>query len=320
MHIYEKPKGKIILQEIRTDLAFESRNFYLKKNRLTEIPGIEAETLKTDIYTVTRVSVESDEAAEKIKKPVGKYITIHSPHISTGLYTRELSLALSKELSSLMPKTKKDPLTFVAGLGNSNVTPDSIGPLTLSSLIVTRHIKNSGEFIPLASLSALCPGVLGITGIESAEILSSVSDRIKPDVIIAIDALASRSASHVGSTIQLSDSGISPGSGVNNRRNALNSETFGLPVIALGVPTVSDSSAVLYDAMKDILSDFDVNSDNSAAEKIISAYLHKKSENMMVTPKNIDAVVMRASAVLSRGINLAVHKNLLYEDIADYIS
>lgn len=320
MHIYKKTKGLIILQEIRTDLAFESRNFYLKKNRLAEIPGIKAESYKSDIYSVTRVTVESEEAALMIKKPKGKYITIHSPHISTGLYTKELSLVLAKELASLIPKTKKDPLTFVAGLGNSKVTPDSIGPLTLSSLIVTRHIKNSGDFIPLSSLCALNPGVLGITGIETAEIIKAVKEKVKPDYIIAIDALASRSSSNVGTTIQLSDSGISPGSGVNNRRNALNEETFSVPVIALGIPTVCDSSAVLYDAMKDILSDFDVESDNHNSEKIISAYLGKNSGNMMVTPKNIDAIVMRASAILSRGLNLCIHQNLSYEDIIDYIS
>lgn len=306
------------MNEIRTDLAFESRNFYLKEKCVTEIPGIKAESVKSDIYSVTRVIIETKDAAEKINKPVGKYITIHSPHIKTGLYTKELSEALAKELSSLIPKTKKAPLTFVAGLGNSKVTPDAIGPMVLSSLIVTRHLRDSAEDLNLSPLSALAPGVLGITGIETAEILQAVKDKIKPDYIIAIDALASRSASNVGCTIQISDTGISPGSGVNNRRNALNEETFALPVIALGVPTVSDSSAILYDTLKE-LSDKISENNYPLSDEMIKSLIHT-NENLMVTPKDIDAIVMRASAILSRGINLCIHDKLSYEEISDYIS
>ncbi len=298
------------MEEIRTDLAFESRNFYLTKNNLKELSDAKVETEENEIYKINRVFVSSDSAAEKIGKKKGKYITIHSEHISSGLYTEELSIALSKELSSLLPNTDKKSLAFVAGLGNTAVTPDAVGPKTLSMLIVTRHIlENFKTDESLSPLCALAPGVLGITGIESAEIFKAVAGRVKPDYIIAIDALASASPSHVGTTIQLSDTGINPGSGVNNRRTALNEETLGVPVIALGVPTVSDSKSVIISTFSKIIS-----------EDVLNNILRKEEKNLIVTPKNIDAIILRASAILSRGVNLAVHKGLDYRQITEYIS
>ncbi len=298
------------MEEIRTDLAFESRDFYLAKNNLRHLPEAKTEAEENEIYKINRVFISSNSAAEKIGKKKGKYITIHSPHISSGLYTEELSLVLAKELSALLPHDKEKSLAFVAGLGNKSVTPDALGPQTLSMLIVTRHLAH--EFPKDSSLSALCalaPGVLGITGIESAEIFKAVSEKVKPDYIIAIDALASASPSHVGTTIQLSDTGINPGSGVQNRRSALNEETLGVPVIAIGVPTVSDSASVIISAFSPHVS-----------RDILEDVLKNEGNNLIVTPKNIDAIILRASAILSRGINLSVHKGLDYDDITEYIS
>ncbi len=311
----------IIIKDIRTDLAFEAGNFYMKKNNLKTLPGVESYTIKNGIYTVTHVKIQNKEASLKIGKPMGNYITIHSEHIKTGLFTEELSLILAEELKKLIPKNKKNPLILAAGLGNTAVTPDSIGPKVVSSLIITRHLSPSAATdLSLSPLCALAPGVLGITGIETAEIFSCLAEKISPDCVIAIDALASRDSSHVGCTIQLSDTGINPGSGVNNRRAALNESTLQVPVIVVGIPTVSDASAVLHDAISDILVSANALIGDSESEKIIDEYLSSNSENMMVTPKNIDAIIHRASVILSRGINLAVHKELDYQSVSDYIS
>lgn len=283
--------------EVRTDLAFESHSLTLKKNRAEKIDGIFSETEKESTHSVTRVTVKTEAAAKKIKKPVGSYITLHSKHISSGLFTEELSKALGNELKKLLPKTESAPLVLVAGLGNSAVTPDCVGPRVLSELIITRHIKKADEgFFDLRPVCALAPGVLGITGMESAEIFSAVCEKVKPDIIIAVDALAAGDIANLGTTIQLSDTGISPGSGVHNRRNALNRETLNVPVIALGIPTVCDLSAVQPSASQ------------------------QYSESIMVTPKNIDAIISRACTVISRGLNLALQDGLSYSEIVDFTS
>ncbi len=309
------------MSEIRTDLALESRNFYFRRNNIRELNGIVVNTVKTDIYTKTEVFVQTKEASEKIGKPLGNYITIQSEYIESGLYTEELSTVLSEELTKLLPRHKEEPLIFVAGLGNRAVTPDALGPEVVSSLIVTRHLpEKSKKDLSLSHLSALAPGVLGITGIESSEIIYAVSEKIKPDCIIAIDALASGSASHVGCTIQLSDTGINPGSGVHNRRTALNEKTLGVPVISVGVPTVSDISSILCEAFEEIIDASKPGLSEAEKKEVLKNFLTMHSEDSMVTPKNIDAVISRAALILSRGINLAVHENLDYSSISDYTS
>ncbi len=306
---------------LRTDLAFEAGSFYLKQKKDAKNEGITIKTHENDFCSVTDVLIENETAAAKIQKSVGRYITIKSPHISYGTETERLCKVFAESLSSLFPSLSPSSLIFVVGLGNSKVTPDALGPDVLRRLIVTRHFLSdkdkSDDF--LHPLCALSPGVLGITGIETAEIVKSVSEKVKPDLIIAIDALASRSPSHVGETIQLSDTGINPGSGVNNRRNALNEKTLGVPVIAVGVPTVSDSSSILYDAVYNALSKTNMYSDAELDEKA-SEIVSEKSDSMMVSPKNIDAVIERSALIISRGINMAVHPSLSYSEVVDYTS
>lgn len=301
---------------VRTDLAFESRDFLLKQKKASEIDGIVTETENSDFCVITRVKIETDNAARQIKKPVGNYITLHSPHISSGLFTKELAIALAEEIKKL-PQIKKSSSILVAGLGNDRVTPDSVGPRVVAELIVTRHIISSEEkdFPLLFPVSALAPGVLGLTGIETAEIFSSVTEKVKPDLIIAVDALAAGGADRLGTTVQLCDTGINPGSGVNNRRNALNKETLGVPVIVIGLPTVCDLSSVLKSSLDSYprLSDSD-------KDKALSSERKNLGEAMMITPKNIDAIVERASCIISRGLNMALQPGLSYDEIVDYVS
>ncbi len=297
--------------DIRTDLAEESHSFCTKRQKAKETEGVSAKTFDEGIYSVTKVEIRTEEAAKRLNKPLGNYITVHSEHIKTGLYTEKLSYAVSRELKNLLKINKKDPLIMVAGLGNKRATPDALGPRVTDQIIITRHMSDSD---PLSPVCALSPGVLGITGIETAEIFSSVAEKVHPDIIIAVDALASGSAENLGTTVQLSDTGINPGSGVHNRRNALNSDTLGVPVIAVGVPTVCDSSSLIRSAF---LSAPGIDEEDS--EKLISM-VFSSGETMMVTPKNIDAVIERAAIILSRAINLALHPSLSYSEIAEFTS
>lgn len=299
--------------EIRTDLAFEAHSLLTKSNA-EKINGISCDTRKSDVFSVTRVAVETAYAAEKIKKPVGQYITLHSEHIKSGLYTEELSHAFSKELSALLSTFPEKKLIMLAGLGNSRVTPDALGPKVTEQLIITRHIAYDDAAEGLTPVCALSPGVLGITGIETSEIFSAIVKKISPDLIIAIDALAASEYENLGVTIQLSDTGINPGSGVHNRRNALNQETLGVPVIAVGMPTVCDSSSVVYSA----LSHTELLCEGDLAD--LCSSFSRNRPDMMVTPKNIDALISRASVIISRGINMALQPSLTYDDVTDYTS
>lgn len=297
--------------DIRTDLAEESRSFYTKRHNLKETEGVTAKTEDGGVCSVTRVKIETEEAANRLKKPVGNYITVHSDHIKTGLYTEKLSIVTARELKRLLKTQKKDPLIMVAGLGNKRATPDALGPRVTDSVIITRHMPDSD---PLSPVCALSPGVLGVTGIETAEIFACVAEKVRPDIIIAVDALASGRTENLGTAIQLSDTGINPGSGVHNRRNALNRETLGVPVIAMGVPTVCDSLSLIRSAFLNT-----PGIEEADSEKLISM-LFSSGETMMVTPKNIDAVIERAAIILSRAINLALHPSLTYSEITEFTS
>lgn len=310
------------MNQFRTDLAFESRDFYLRGKGDTTLAGLSCETKKEDLYSLTRVAVESEEASEKLGKPIGNYVTIHSDYLPGGLYTKELSELLAAELTALLPRHNGRSLIMAAGLGNNRVTSDSIGPKVLNSLIVTRHLFGVADKATerLRPLCALAPGVLGITGIETAEIFSSVVSSVHPAFVIAIDALASRSAYHVGTTIQITDTGIHPGSGVNNRRNALTEKTLGVPVIVIGVPTVSDASGVVCDAVDEILASAESRINRPYYNKIVRDVLSRRADSMMVTPRDIDSIAERTATVIARGINLSVHPDLSYEDITEYVS
>ena len=238
------------MYSIRTDLAVEARELY--KGR--EIPGVRVDEKHLEGIKVTKVKILNEEGEKAMGKPVGDYITIEAP----GLIERDLDLEeevakvladIIKEIANLTENTQ----VLVVGLGNWNVTPDALGPRVVSNIVVTRHLK---EYAPqqfgdeIRSVSAISPGVLGITGIETAEILKGVVDRIKPDLIITIDALASRRLERLSTTIQISNTGISPGSGIGNRRLSITEQSLGIPVIAIGVPTVVDAVTIANDTIE----------------------------------------------------------------------
>ena len=236
---------------IRTDLVLETREMFAE-----EISGVESTQKDTDGITVTHVKITTPEGALKIGRPMGNYVTVEINNLETEdeELCRRGAKAVCDELKRMIT-IPPDASVLVAGLGNQYITPDSIGPKTVSKLTVTRHItKESGNGFDfdIRPVSAVAPGVLGLTGIETSEILIGVTERVKPSLIIAVDALASRKLSRLGTTVQICDTGISPGSGVGNNRNEISEKSLGVPVIAIGVPMVVDALTLATDILETV--------------------------------------------------------------------
>lgn len=289
--------------KIRTDLALEARNSVSEE--ATAIKGIkvvEERDAGNDI-TIIRMDVLNKNGAHKIGKPIGTYITMEVPNMAgeDEGYHREISKSLAIQIKNLIVDSynwnEKIPKILVAGLGNSDSTPDSLGPLVLSNLMITRHIVEYLGYTEIegafAITSGITPGVMAQTGMESSEIIQAIIKKTKPDVLLVVDALAARSVSRLNTTIQISDTGIHPGSGVGNTRAAINRKTMGIPVISIGVPTVVDAATLVYDSLKRAQNDMPV----SFAQDF---------EQMYVTSKDIDAIVKRLSYTISEGINICM--------------
>ena len=306
----------------RTDLALERRELYRKANKIeNEIEGIETEEEEiNDKIRTSRVKVINEKGAEAIGKPIGNYITIDIKNlkIATTEDIKSFSEVLTKELKTLIQKhaNNKDDI-LVVGLGNIYVTPDSLGPKVINEIDVTRHIL---EYMPEAipentrPVSAISPGVLGTTGIETLEIIKGIVENIHPKLLIVIDALASRSIERISSTIQLADTGITPGAGVGNTRKDLSKDTLGIPVIALGIPTVVEAATIAADSLdlfiqkiqEEAKSNEFLNKLQEDKYELIKEVLAPEDYNFIVTPKEIDDLIENMKDVVARGINFAV--------------
>ncbi len=294
-------------KKIRTDLALEVRESFPEDN--VEIKGVilTEDYDETNKIRVSTVEIKDERGAKAMQKPMGTYITIEAPELarSDEDYHKPVADAIAANLRKLAGNLKKEEV-LVVGLGNREVTPDALGPQVVDNLFVTRHlIKEYGtEFKDknrLGNVSAISPGVMAQTGMEAQEIVKGIVEETKPKLIIAIDALASRSVSRLNTTVQLADTGISPGSGIGNNRKALNEESLGTKVIALGVPTVVDAGTIVADTLTKYME----NSDFSEEEihKFISEVNGQQMENMFVTPKNIDESIKRISYTVSEALN-----------------
>lgn len=291
---------------IRTDLALEQKEQF--ESDQVEISGVILEEKydeKREIR-ITTVKIETENGAKAMKKPVGTYVTMEAPNLSVPDegYHKEISEELKKFLEKFIHIEKKDYSVLVVGLGNRKVTPDALGPLVVDDLNITRHIvKEYGKYAmgedEVRLVSAIVPGVMGQTGMESVEIIKGVVKETKPDIIIAVDALAARSTRRLNRTIQIADTGISPGSGVGNHRNAINKETLGVPVIAIGVPTVVDAATIVSDTMENLLAEMESNKRYEMVNEMISPHLY----GFFVTPKDIDDTVKRISFTISEALN-----------------
>ena len=313
---------------IRTDLALEEKERF--ESDQVEVQGVvlEEEYDKEREIRVTTVRIETENGAKTMGKPVGTYLTIEAPNLSSpdeGIH-REVSEELAKYLIEVMkkiiPESEQDKEVLVIGLGNRQATPDALGPYVADNLNVTRHIvKEYGKYAAPEEMncvvSAIVPGVMAQTGMETAEIIKGVVRETKPDFLIVIDALAARNSRRLNRTIQIADTGINPGSGVGNYRNAITKETIGVPVIAIGVPTVVDAVTIVSDTMENLLSALETSESlkgvglvlggYSEAEKyeLIKELIAPNLNSMFMTPKDIDETVKRLSYTISEGLNLA---------------
>ncbi|MFR5765243.1 MAG: GPR endopeptidase [Clostridia bacterium] len=310
------------MQNFRTDLALERRDLYKKANNIEdEVDGIETEEEKVDEdIKITRVKVLNENGENAIGKKVGNYITIdiNNLKIAGEEQIQKASEALTKELKELLKKhiEEQEPL-LVVGLGNLYVTPDALGPKVVQDIDITRHIL---QYMPEAldkntrPVSAISPGVLGTTGIETLEILKGIVDNIKPKLLIIIDALASRSIERISSTVQIADTGIIPGAGVGNTRKELSIETLGIPVVAIGIPTVVEAATIAADSLDLFIqkvqeqaksNDFLNQLQEEDKYEMIKEVLAPNDYNFIVTPKEIDELIENMKDIVARGINFA---------------
>lgn len=297
--------------QVRTDLALEARESMAEaKKKLHGIQVEEYEIVEDHIH-VTRVLIETKNAAKSMGKPIGTYITIEAPEIlePDEDYHREISECISKELLSMLPKKEEGLSVLVVGLGNREVTADALGPRVLDNLMITRHImrtygKAAYENKCVNEISSIEPGVMAKTGMETAEIVKGVVEETQPDVVVVIDALAARSTKRLNRTIQISNAGIQPGSGVGNHRNALTEESLGRTVIAIGVPTVVDAATIVVDAMERVLKDPKKPEEWKDMERIQKAVTQLNS--MYMTGKDVDSMIKKVSYTLSEALNMAL--------------
>lgn len=288
-----------LVTDFRTDLALE-RHELLND---ADIQGIQTEFFSEECVRITKIKITDSRGAKSLGKPEGTYITVEIPPL-TKYCDSETALVkiLARELSSLLPS---DGTVLTAGLGNQSITPDALGPACCEMILATRHIEK--EFALSAGLGSLrpsaviSPGVLGQTGVETAEIIKGMADFIKPSAVIVIDALAARKMSRLGCTVQMSDSGIVPGSGVGNNRSRVSRETLGVPVISVGIPTVVDAHTL-------------------ASELSGNAVSESDEENMIITPREIDLVISRGARLLGLAVNKALQPHISVEEMLSLVT
>lgn len=297
--------------KIRTDLAVEARQLWQESaGGAGSLPGVRAWDREQSGFKVSTVEILDGQGEQALGKPRGKYVTVELD----GYIRREENAfadacrVLSGQLRGLW-NLEKNGNVLVVGLGNRGITPDAIGPDAVDCVMVTRHLteRMPEDFAAFRPVAAMCSGVLGTTGVESGEMVSAVAERIRPDLVIAIDALASRSTDRLCRTVQIADTGIVPGSGVGNARKALNRESLGVPVIAVGVPTVVDAATLTLDLASRAGADLDPDAFGDAG-------------GMIVTPKDIDQSVRDIAKLIGYSVNLALHEGITLEDVDMFLS
>lgn len=296
----------------RTDLAVEAKEIWRESaGETTQLQGVEAKEKLSHGLIIETVKILDENGEKALNKPKGTYITISLGKSSgdANQFT-ESCLALSDELKALLPAEQKAPVLIV-GLGNRYITPDNLGPNTIRHTMVTRHLVEQvseyfGDFRPVSTLE---PGVLATTGVESAEMIRALSEKTKPAAVVAVDALTSRRMKRVCTTIQIADTGIVPGSGVGNSRAEISQKTLGIPVIAIGIPTIVDAGTLAADLME-----------SAGMGETDPSKFGDFGGAVMVTPRDIDERVAELAKIIGYGINLALHKDMTIDDITAFLS
>ncbi len=303
------------MRNYRSDLALESSAL----TGGTNVPGVRMEQLRLGDLTETVVEIVDDRGVEALGKPRGRYVTLESDQ----LHQPEPALLdmavdrLAQTLHAMLPDLGS---VLVVGLGNRRITADSLGPRVIDSVLVTRHMRdNTPTHVRgrLRAVSAAAPGVLGVTGIETCEIVRGIVEHTKPDAVIAVDALAAKETNRICTTMQIADTGIQPGSGVGNHRLGLNQETLGVPVIAVGVPMVVYAATIARDALELLVDDMDMNADEHAGalDALVDRVVARRLGDLVVTPREVDERVSHMAELLALGINRALQPRLSRDEI-----
>ncbi len=331
--------GELDLQQfnVQTDLALEAKELAEKPGG-GPIPGILSNTIEDNGITITQLHVQNEQGSQAIGKVIGQYVTIEVPGLrsqDTDLQDRVAThFAQQFELFLGRLNVSKSARVLIVGLGNWNVTPDALGPLVVENTMVTRHFF---ELMPndvapgYRSVSAVAPGVLGITGIESSDVVQGIVDRTKPELVIAIDALASKALERVNTTIQIADTGIHPGSGIGNKRKGLTQEILGVPVIAIGVPTVVYASTIVNNAFEMMRNHLEAQKGdtnqifgllNQMGEQerllLVKEVLGPVGHDLLVTPKEVDQFIEDIANIIASGLNAALHEAVDTGNVAAY--
>lgn len=322
---------------VRTDLALEAKEM-AEGPQGGPLPGIQSETHEDEGITITQLHVQNEQGSQAIGKMQGHYVTIEVPDLrngDTGLQDR-VATQFAKHFEDFLERLSinKTARVLIVGLGNWNVTPDALGPIVVENIMVTRHFF---ELMPdqvapgYRPVSAVAPGVLGITGIESSDIVQGIVEKTKPELIIAIDALASKAIERVNTTIQIADTGIHPGSGIGNKRKGLTKEILGVPVIAIGVPTVVYASTIVNNTLEMMSSHFKQQSGNSdqilglvnqmeenERLQLVREVLSPLGHDLLVTPKEIDEFIEDIANIIASGLNASLHDAVDTSNVAAY--
>jgi len=316
---------------VYVDLAVEAHEL-LQGEGQTEIPGVKMEKTDLEHATVTLIKIENEQGVKEMGRPIGTYITIDAPEIRQNNYLvhKAITEILAENLNKILDLQENTSILIV-GLGNWNATPDALGPRVVNKSLVTRHLFHyAPENVKgqLRQVSAVTPGVLGLTGIETVEIVKGIVDNIKPDIVIAIDALAASSLDRIGTSIQLTDTGINPGSGVGNKRAAINEETLGCKVVAIGLPTVVNAAVIAHNTLESFFDYLKTSPtlykmykgiNPQVVEDIIQNVLSPYSGNLSVTPKEIDDLIGRASKIIAGALSISLHPGIDSEDYEMYL-
>ncbi|MCL6634973.1 MAG: GPR endopeptidase [Peptococcaceae bacterium] len=317
---------------INVDLAVEAHAI-VRGQIGQEIPGVVVDREKYENCSVTIVRIVEEQAEQLMGKPRGNYITIEAPVLRENdrMAQQEVAEVLARELASLF-NLPADASVLLVGLGNWNATPDALGPKVIDYSMVTRHLYKyaPGELKEgMRSVSAIAPGVLGTTGIETAEIIKGVVEKIRPELIIVVDSLAAGSVDRIATTIQIADTGISPGSGIGSRRAGINQESMGVPVIAIGIPTVVHAAVIaqvtveqFLDQLKasPVLNQIYQSLRPDFTRQVINNILQPFAGNLMVTPKEIDSLIQNTSKIVAGGISMALHPSITMDEYNMYLN
>lgn len=287
---------------IITDLALEK---VVRGEKIQNIDGTSLTTDEKKNCLITDITIETDDAAKIIGKPVGRYITLEIRDTDEYMQSHDVSEILSEELLKII-KTPLPKNVLVAGLGNRHIPPDSLGSRTVDRINVTRAISEYAGFESKVQVSAIAPGVMGVTGIETAEILQGICDKIDPDMIIVIDSLCARDIHRIANTVQMTDTGINPGGGLGNNRNVINANVLGRRVICIGVPMVVYARTICHNVMEQLVRKQNIDADESAVQSVMDDIDDDFVNSLVVTPKDIDSLADDIASIIAEGINIAL--------------